>query len=182
MTVTTPGAMLPTIRSRCRALPLHPLEPQMLETLMARYDIDCGTGAEKARLLALAGGSLGFAQKIIETGALAILDEIAALFAGDMDVARCHRLAEKFAKKADADSFFVLSDILREILRQQILAGTRSTEAPQDLPSFYKGLPLDRLLQLWDKLGAIFHRTDVGNLDRKLAFINAMIEIRRASA
>ena len=36
ITVTTPGALLPTIRSRCRVLPLAPLDTKHMKTILTR--------------------------------------------------------------------------------------------------------------------------------------------------
>ena len=63
ITVTTPGALLPTIRSRCRLLHLAPLDAKSMRVVLARTAPDL-TGSDIFRLIELSGGSVGFALKI----------------------------------------------------------------------------------------------------------------------
>lgn len=78
-------------------------------------------------------------------------------------------LQSKLAKKSDADSFDVLTTLLAEHLRrlayQQALADTKAGY-------------LDRKIQLWDKVRATLALADTGSLDRKVAFINAITDIK----
>ncbi|MEO1549897.1 MAG: DNA polymerase III subunit delta' [Pseudomonadota bacterium] len=67
-----PARLLPTIRSRCRTLALHPLPPdQMSQALEGQ-----GWAADMGRLIPLADGSLGFAHRLVEGGGLALYDTL----------------------------------------------------------------------------------------------------------
>src|SRR5262249_2928281 len=104
MTVTTPGALLPTIRSRCRILPVAALDKAHMRAILARTAPDA---ADIDRLLELSGGSIGFALKIVQSEALPLFDELVALL-GEMpklDIARLHKLADQMSRKADAETF-----------------------------------------------------------------------------
>ena len=69
MTATTPGALLPTIRSRCRVLHLAPLaHAEMKDILAARRSRICRR--TRSRLDRASGGSAGFALKILRSGTL----------------------------------------------------------------------------------------------------------------
>jgi DNA polymerase III subunit delta' len=169
LTVTTPGFLLPTIRSRARVLQLSPLKPQdMRELLRAKapqalpQDIDA--------VIALSSGSVGFALKILRTETLPLYKEMLGILDAmpQLDVARLHKLADQIARKADAESFEVLSALLVERLRM-----ATHDEVKQ------KGR-VDIALQLWDKTRATFTTAETANLDKKLAFINAMSDIRAA--
>lgn len=172
ITTTAPGALLPTIRSRCRLLPLAPLDDAHMKTILARMQPDLPEEDVK-RLIALAGGSIGFALKIVRTETLPLYEELLGLLGAmpELDIARLHKLADQIGRKADAESFEVITallvDHLRQLVRSQALAGQKE---------------LDRPLQLWDKTRATFALADSANLDHKLAFINAISDIRRAIA
>ena len=169
LTVTTPGLLLPTIRSRARTLQLSPLKPNDMRELLrttalkaAPQDIDA--------VIELSGGSLGFALKILRTKTLPLYREMLGILdvLPQLDVAQLHKLADQIARKSDAESFDVLSALLVERLR-----AAAHDEAKK------KGR-VDIALQLWDKTRATFAMAEGANLDRKVAFINAMSDIRAA--
>ena len=180
MTATSPGALLPTIRSRCRALPLEPLSETSMKSILARFAPEV-SGDELTQLIALAGGSAGFALKVIRTETLPLYAELRELLDAmpNLDIGRLHKLADRLGRKADAESFDVLTALLTDLLRVAVHAratGEQGTDTP--LPP----MPLDRALHLWDKTRATFALADTANLDKKLAFVNAVTEIRRAVA
>lgn len=53
-----PSRLLPTIRSRCRRLPLRPLEPEIVKTLLARHKPHL-SGDDRAALAVMGEGSIG---------------------------------------------------------------------------------------------------------------------------
>ncbi|MGE3622421.1 MAG: DNA polymerase III subunit delta' [Bdellovibrionales bacterium] len=180
MTTTSPGALLPTIRSRCRLLPLEPLDEPGMKAVLARFAPEASDG-ELDNLVGLAGGSAGFALKIIRTETLPLYSELRALLQvmPELDIARLHKLADKIGRKADAESFDVLTTLLLDILRQSVQANARKGGGREEPLA---SLSVDRALQLFDKTRTTFNMAENANLDRKLAFINAISDIRRAVA
>jgi DNA polymerase-3 subunit delta' len=173
MTATTPGALLPTIRSRCRVLHLSPLDTAHLRSVLMRAQPDL-PDPELERLIALSGGSAGFALQILRSEALPLYDELAALLeesGAAIDVARLHRLADQMSRKADSESFEVVTTLLLERLRGAIrdaaLAGRDHAR-------------LEARLRQWDKVRGILAASEISNLDRKLALINAAAELHGA--
>ena len=176
ITATTPGALLPTVRSRCRVLPLQPLTPIAMQTILARLGADEKLDEEcLSRIVQLSGGSVGFALKMLATESLPLYDEMLNLLRAmpALDMERLHALADRISRKADADSFDVITRLLIDKLR--INAKTVALEPGS-------GGQLDRTVQLWEKVGQVFRMAEQSNLDKKLAFINAFMEIRRATA
>jgi DNA polymerase-3 subunit delta' len=171
LTATAAGGLLPTIRSRCRILPLQPLNENVMRAVLARCDVDERDQANLSRVIQLSSGSAGFALKMLENEALPLYEELMALLQ-NFETARLHALADKMSRKADADSFAVITQLLVDHLRRNArdLAGQTPVSAQ-----------LDRALQLWDKVKQTFAMAAGANLDRKLAFINAIMEIRRAA-
>jgi DNA polymerase-3 subunit delta' len=170
ITVTTPGILLPTIRSRCRVLQLQPLADSAMRAILGRA---CEDGEVDERRVQLSGGSVGMALKILETECLPLYVEMTAILASmpQLDMARLHALADKMSRKADAESFAVLSELLVNELQKQAKTAAMDGEG---------GGQLDRACQVWEKVGQIFIAANQSNLDRKLAFVNAMMEIKKS--
>ncbi len=170
LTVTTPGALLPTIRSRTRTLDLLPLDTPHMRTTLHRAAPTLPPEDINA-LIDLSGGSIGFALKILQSEVLPLYREMLAILDAMpvMDVARVHKLADQIARKADAESFEVLTALLVERLRLTVHKEAVQAEGHAPLA-----------LQLWDKTRATLESAEHGNLDKKLAFITAMSDIRAA--
>ncbi|MDD5586412.1 MAG: DNA polymerase III subunit delta' [Alphaproteobacteria bacterium] len=173
LTATAPGALLPTIRSRCRMLPLQPLDETSLRAVLARSGLDM-VASDMERLIELSGGSAGFALNMAEAETLPLFEELMALLQGlpALDMAKLHTLADRIGRKGDGDNFSVITHLLTNKLcqgvREKALKGQRGS--------------LDRSLRLWDNVRQTFAMAVDSNLDRKLAFVNAVCEIRRATA
>ncbi len=115
------------------------------------------------------GGSAGFALKILRTEVLRLYDELLDILAApNSDIARLHKLADQISRKADSESFEVIVTLLNEHLRQSVRAEAVNGQGRDRL---------DRQLRLWDKTRGIFAQAEAANLDRKLAFINAVSDI-----
>lgn len=183
LTATTAGSLLPTIRSRCSVLSLAPLPKNELETVLARLGVELPAGAEKERLLQSAGGSAGLAIQIAETDVLPLYDEALALLAEmpKLDVPRLYKLADLVGKKADAESFKVLTGLLIAALRDATACAARGQADRLGLTRLSGGR-LDRALQVWEKTAQAFRTAENANLDNRLAFIAAMTDIARAAA
>jgi len=183
MTTTIPGALLPTIRSRCRPLNLEPLSQNHMKTILARLQVELPPN-ELAHLVQLSAGSIGFALKIIRTETLPLYDALLELLKNMpvLDIAKLHKLADQIARKADAESFTVISTLLIDVLRRSVRAQAMGESSiGSDQISFPQG-KLDRSLRLWEKVHTTFTTADSANLDRKLAFINVMTDIRQSVA
>jgi DNA polymerase-3 subunit delta' len=169
ITVTTPGVLLPTIRSRCRVLQLAPLDAPHMMAIMQRTAPNASV-EDRSALIDLSGGSIGFAMKMLRTETLPLYREMLALLDAlpQLDVARLHKLADQIARKADAESFDVLTKLLIERLRTAAQAEAKRQPLGR----------VDLALSILDKTEATFDATDTANLDRKLAFINAISDIR----
>src|SRR5262249_37078517 len=128
-----------------------------------------------AQLVNLSGGSPGFALKIIHTGTLPLYVELLDLLndAPALDMTRLHKLADQIGRKADAESFDVVTALLVEHVRRA--AHGRAAQ---------NGNPLlaERALQLWDRVRGTFAAADSAHLDRKLVFVNTVTDIVRTAA
>jgi len=65
VTTSRPGALLPTIISRCQAVALHPLPPEEMEANLARVSPDLRP-ADRLAVISMAAGAWGRAQRVLD--------------------------------------------------------------------------------------------------------------------
>ena len=114
-----PGRLLPTIRSRCRRLQLHPLSDDAMASVLEAQLPETGT-AERQKLIPLAGGSVGRALAFasldlgpLERSAAAILRE------GDPDNSKRSALASQLGRKTAADRYSAFLDVLPSLVAHE---------------------------------------------------------------
>lgn len=184
-----PGRLLPTIRSRCCMLGLPPLQPEVLDGLLADYLPD--VALEDRQLLAvLAEGSIGQALDLAAAGGLPLYRRLLGLIgrAGQgIDSEAAHALSDEMLRSKTTDSVQVAFGLLTWWLARMIRAGAQQRTPPALVPE-EEGLA-ERLLarraladwvRLWEKLCALARSCERANLDRKQAFLSAMIELDTA--
>lgn len=124
-----PSGLLPTIRSRCRTLPLRTLQADEVAQAMAQAGVQA---ANADALAALSGGSVGGAMRLSLMGGAALYAELAGLMGSlpQFDRPRALKLAELAAARggeAKRDLLFALIDLLLSRLARTGATGT----APQ---------------------------------------------------
>ncbi len=180
-----PARLLPTIRSRCRRLPLHPLRDVEVRDLLARSRPRLSE-ADRAALAAMGEGSIGTALDLEEQGGLDLYRELLGLLQGlpRLDVAGLHAMAERLAR-AD-DGFRVACDLFTWWLGRVIRAKGRGQVDAEVLPgeaALTQRLAvaggLEQWVQVWEKITHLFDRTNAVNLDKKQALISAFLAVER---
>jgi len=166
LTATTAGALLPTIRSRCRVLALSPLRDEQVKAVLMRLDHEALDGVDADKLLRFAGGSAGRALELLQTESLDLFDELGAILKTmpQLDMTRLYALADRLARKENAEKFDVVVRLFLESLKDSILSAARGKA----------GERLDKRIEAWDDMRGIFAAAKTGNLDNKLALINAI--------
>lgn len=154
-----PSRLLPTIRSRCQTMRLHPLtDGQVLQALQT-MDVAVPQEADmRTAWLARARGSVRMAILLAEYGGNDILDAIAEATGGrNFGLEAAHKLATALAGRGSDIGFTLYCDFLREGYAD---AARRSAEAGQ----------LRAASRLADAGGAFVETlatTEAYNLDRK---------------
>ena len=151
----SPARLLPTIRSRCRRLPLRPLEESdLLAAAATALDIE-SSDAQLARAAALAQGSVARAISLYDGPSLAIREKIAGMLAAlpRTDGQALHALSDQLARADDA-IYAGFTDSVRDWLTARLGDGgnTRS---------------MARVSDAWEKFNRASAETDAFNLDRK---------------
>ncbi|HET6223368.1 MAG TPA: DNA polymerase III subunit delta', partial [Dongiaceae bacterium] len=181
-----PGRLLPTIRSRCRRLSLGPLPDATVAELLARYRPDLADG-DRQLLARLAEGSIGRALAVAESGGLELYRDMAAqlLALPKLDVAGLHGFADRFGFGGSADDRFRLAaELLTGWLGRMIRTAATGQKSPEIVTGetacmerLARLSSLDQWLELWEKIGNLFARTESVNLDRRQVWIGAMLDI-----
>lgn len=166
----SPGRLLPTIRSRCRRLPFHPLPLEEAATFVReREDLSV---EDALRLARMAGGAPGRAWALAGQGALAMDDAARALFEGlpRLDEALALSLADRFRGGEGQAQFDLLFDRLGERVH-----GFAAERAGQGIGG------LDAWAQAWESLQRLGRDVEALNLDRADALFTALGELRQAA-
>ena len=162
-----PGALLPTIRSRCRRLVIAPPPESVAAAMVART---ADLNAEDAlRLVRMGRGAPGRALRLHAVGALAIDDAARAVVNGlpRVDYQAMLALTDGFRGGEGTERFRIfierLSDRIHALVVHRALEGTdtgledwaRAWETLQTLPAQVEGLNLDKGDALWTALGQL---------------------------
>ena len=149
-----PSRLLPTIRSRCRELRLHPLGAEDLAAAL----LQAGVSDEGAALAQLSDGSVGAAITLAEGGGAEIYGNLVSLFHGVPQVDRqaALRLAESTAGKPNEARFsMVLSlfDLFMARLARAGILGAGPEAAPGEAALFTRLAPHPQAARAYATLG-----------------------------
>jgi DNA polymerase-3 subunit delta' len=166
----SPGRLLPTIRSRCRHMPLSALPAATVRALLARYRPELDDAAAEA-VTGLAEGSIGRALDLAGSGGIELHQTITAMLGRRLDSLALHAFADRLARADGEDNYRTVEDLLRQHL------ALRATEAAR---GGRRG-EAARWAGLRDDIGNQFARTDGLNLDRKQTVLSAFFAIEQAA-
>lgn len=164
----TPGALLPTLRSRCRRLLFKPPGEKATLAVLERQGVE-GTDAES--LMRMAQGSPGRALALARSDAVALDAAARALVSAlpQADAATALGLTDRFRGGDGLSTFLIFFDLLSQHI--EIEARRRAAE----------GLSATAWSDAWSRLGQIAAETEGLNLDRGDALHAALAELTRAA-
>ena len=187
-----PGRLLPTIRSRCRRLTLAPLSDTAMTAALQARAPDLGSD-DRTLIATLAEGSLGHALNLIESDALTLFREIAALLVQwpRIDTAALHKLADKVTARGGERNFEMAAELLEWIGARFLRQAARKDAKPAPEAFLGEGqlygkwqvaAGLDRWLELWEKVERLFARVLSVNLDRRQAWVTVWLALQTMEA
>ena len=163
-----PGRLLPTIRSRCRALPLAGLADDSVEQLLADYAPDLGR-PERMQLAQLAEGSIGTALNLAAEGGLSLAGLVDEALSAAVAPERAQNIADTVARQVEgADKFETFFNLLRAGLAARTRAAARSAQRPENLAG---------QVTLWQDLSKLEREVIGLNLDKRAAIIVALSQL-----
>lgn len=183
-----PGRLLPTIRSRCRMLPLQPLDREIVMDLLAEYRTELEPH-ERATLADLAAGSIGEAIALADAGGLALYREMVKLL-GSVDrlnIEAVHALGDRLARAGNATAFQTFSQMLSDWLSRLARETARDVQIAEIVPGeaeaaaiFGGKQRLAQTLAVWEKVSHLLTQADSANLDRKQVVVSAFLALQAA--
>ena len=151
-----PGRLLPTIRSRCRRLPLRPLASAEVAKAAAAALGDDASEEDIRKASAAADGSVARAIALLDVEHLAMRERIVALLdkLPMTDPRALHTLGDSL-DRSDEAAFATFVDTVRDWLSARIKRET--SDAPR----------LAQLAEVWEKFNSTARDVEVFNLERK---------------
>lgn len=174
------GAMIPTIRSRCRVINFAPLPDDIILELMARHDPTLPKG-DAAAIAAMAEGRIGAAVKLIDEGGLESVQGVLNLLSGwpDWDWVRIHQTADTLGRMGQEATYRSFQDILLWSVERMAFAKARGLSDPgaplsaEPLRRMLAHYSLEDWLKICEKLKDHFTQVQVANLDRRQGVLGA---------
>ncbi|USG59561.1 DNA polymerase III subunit delta' [Sneathiella marina] len=183
----TPADLLPTIRSRCRLLPLKPLKTEDLRQVLTPYMMELDS-AQAAMLVSLAEGSPGKAMQLLETGGLDIFAGFLQIFRNypRLDAEKLHGLADISARKDGENVYRTICDLYPWWISRLVRAASNdfnmndlSAEETDIMRKMISGNSLVHWVDLWEKGNRLMAKADSINLDRKQVVLNLFLNVER---
>lgn len=188
-----PGRLLPTIKSRCRMLPLKPLKSQTVKEILLKNYPDKEENIIDG-YVALSNGSPGYAISLIEHQGLKVYREILGLLSTmpNINVPLMHDFAAAITTKKSGDTFLLFSEMLSQFISRMVRhvsylntdhthnikeALTEEFNLMEELGAI---IPLDQWASLWEKISEKMKVTDQLNMDRKQTVIDILNMINAA--
>ena len=160
-----PNRLLPTIRSRCRVLPLRALEMDEVAHITSNLPAFADQPFEvHQRAAELSGGSVRRALSVLDLKKLAFNDRVQAVFQRfpRIDTTEIDAIAEQTTGRNGDDAFYRFCEICEGWLSSELI---RRPHEPQALAP---------LSEAWTRLNEAKREVDIYNLDRR-PFVIAMI-------
>ena len=169
LTSAAPGRLLPTIRSRCRVLPMAALPEADMQALLADYAPQLGH-SERARLVELAEGSIGSALALAAEDGIALAALVDEALDAPVKPARAQSIADTVARTVEGvDKFETFFALLRARLAARTRAAARMGAAN-----------LAAAVSLWQEFGRMEREVLLLNLDKRAAIIVALTQLHRS--
>jgi DNA polymerase-3 subunit delta' len=187
LVTSQPGTFLPTIRSRCRMVPLEPLPEKVIGALLDKRTPGLGSD-EKITLSRLAEGSIGKALQFQQDGGVALYRQLLGVAATvpELDMVKVHDLADKLGKYGAEQSYGTAMEIMtgwcgrqaRAEARKQTASDAVSGDAEvfEKIRSLY---PPGHFLNAWEKISQLAQQTETYNLDKRQAIIGAFLALQK---
>ncbi|WP_412505950.1 DNA polymerase III subunit delta' [Roseovarius sp. SYSU LYC5161] len=185
-----PSRLLPTIRSRCRALRLVPLGPADMERALDQAVITAA--ADMDALSELSAGSVGEAIRLVNLGGLELYAELVSIF-GDLprpERSRALKLAEAAATRGAEEKFALLLSLIDQFLSRLARTGATGAPPPREAATGEAVLltrlaPSQAAARNWaecaQEIGARARHGRAVNLDPAALVLDTMFKIQRTA-
>ncbi len=185
-----PGRLLPTIRSRCRRLPMRALDDDIVVRLLGELAPEVREG-EREVLARLAEGSIGRALELAGSGSLELYNDMVGVLATlpELDMPRLHGFAERFARRGEEANAawrslnYLFDGWMKGLARYAALGGQAAPVVPAESglqARLLAAASLDRWIVAWEKASELLSGSDRVNLDRKQTVLGSFLVLQAA--
>lgn len=174
-----PGALIPTIRSRCRVVAFDALADEVLDQLMQKAYGNELSPQDKEILKALAVGSIGQCHNLLENDGLQTIKEVLALLTDwpQIQWSAVHHLSDQIGRAGQEASYRQCERTLCGFVHALVQAKARGwTSLALDTGLSEKMLQnksLEELIELYDSLSGHFRQVEISNLDKRQGVLSA---------
>jgi DNA polymerase-3 subunit delta' len=185
-----PGGLLPTIRSRCRTLPMAPLPSAPLRAAVLQALGASGRAEPQPDdwpvLERLAEGSVRRALALIAAGGLEINARLLGLVTSlpALDWSQVHALADELAPAAAEQRLELFFELLLGLLARTVRASATATGEPEEVKiadRFGGEGRLASMAELWETLAREKAEAAALNLDRKSLVLGTFARLEAAA-
>lgn len=174
------GALIPTIRSRCRVLNFDPLDSDILSDLIIK-EVGGTLGADQKQILtAMAQGSIGRAKEIIDANGIEMAEQVLTLLQSspNLNWVDIHHLADQTGRAGQDAAFKMLERTFLWMVESIIYAQARNTSpiTPFNQEAYAPILNsknLNEWLVVLEKLQMHFNQIWHSNLDKRHGVLEA---------
>ena len=189
---SSPGRLLPTIRSRCRTIRLEPLSPDYLRQAVlaacAAVEREPPAGDQLDTLLPLSMGSPRRALQLLDGGGLALFEMVLTLLESlpRLDRQALHKLLTLTSAR-DGLAHGMALDLLDDVLADTIRFGSSGSPSGRRFPQLHRFPALvtpDNLAEwaeLWETMREARSETERLNLDKSALMITVFEKIEQLS-
>lgn len=184
LTTSQPGAFLPTIRSRCRMVPMEALSDGAVSSLLDKFAPGISP-EEKSALIRLSEGSIGVALQLHRDKGVALYKELLGLLntLPGLDVAKAHDLADKLSRTEASyeASRAILTTWCQRAARAEARGQALVDIMPGDAAIFAKisaSFPPRHFFSTWEKMSQLFSQTENYILDKRQALLGAFLMLQ----
>lgn len=173
------GAMIPTIRSRCRVTNFQPLSRDDFSILL-RKDSPHLSAHDLDLLYGIAAGSAGQALSIMEEGGLEAVDKVLAVLESwpRWNWPEIHKLSDSLGRSGQDKSYQAFRDVFLWMNEEMLRAKARQTVLPEALRSLQElqgHYSLEEWIEICETLKDHFVKFDAANLDKRQAVLGAFM-------
>ena len=172
------GALIPTIKSRCRVLNFASLSQDTLDQLLMKACGDQLSADDKKKLMAFAQGSMGQCQKILDQDGIETMSNVISMLEqGELHWSLIHQLSDSAGRAGQEITFGHIEQALCGVISLMIAAKARGQTmvdiAPQFSSKYMASKSIGEMVDLYDDLIAHFEQTHRGNLDKRQSILSA---------
>ncbi len=181
------GALIPTIRSRCRVVPFQPLSDEVMRQLLQKTGHDL-TPDEQDTLIQLAQGSFGKAQNYYEEGALETLGKILGALERypNWDWPAIHAWADELSRPGQEAAFQAYQELMQLVWQNLVMTKARggvTPGKPLDMEAFaalLQNSSLEQLSKICENLQEHFETVQRANLDKRQGVLGSFSLMKTA--